>query len=133
VRKQFTKSSMIATLVALAVLSLAAIAEPQDKSGRAPSDKEVQKGSGRTTIAAPGRLFGILVSRGDESDLSNPSIYYHGIKGRKTPNVDRLAREGVIFTDWYSRQSCTSGRATFITGQYPIHEGLAKPDLPGDD
>jgi arylsulfatase len=53
--------------------------------------------------------------------------------GYRTPNIDRLAREGGLFTDWYGQQSCTAGRAAFITGQSPIRAGLTKVGLPGAD
>ena len=51
--------------------------------------------------------------------------------GYKTPNIDRIAKEGALFTDWYGQQSCTAGRAAFITGQSPIRTGLTKVGLPG--
>ncbi len=53
--------------------------------------------------------------------------------GYRTPNIDRVAREGAMFTDWYGQQSCTAGRAAFITGQSPIRTGLTKVGLPGAD
>src|SRR5262245_24883723 len=53
--------------------------------------------------------------------------------GYRTPNIDRIAREGAMFTDWYGEQSCTAGRAAFITGQSPIRTGLTKVGLPGAD
>jgi arylsulfatase A-like enzyme len=54
-----------------------------------------------------------------------------GIMGYRTPNIDRIGREGAVFTDWYGQQSCTAGRAAFITGQSPIRTGLTKVGLPG--
>ena len=54
-----------------------------------------------------------------------------GMMGYKTPNIDRIAKEGALFTDWYGQQSCTAGRAAFITGQAPIRTGLTKVGLPG--
>ena len=54
-----------------------------------------------------------------------------GIMGYRTPNIDRIGREGAMFTDWYGQQSCTAGRAAFITGQSPIRTGLTKVGLPG--
>ena len=51
--------------------------------------------------------------------------------GYKTPNIDSIAKEGALFTDWYGQQSCTAGRAAFITGQSPIRTGLTKVGLPG--
>src|SRR5665811_2048969 len=59
------------------------------------------------------------------------SAYNQGMMGYKTPNIDRIAQEGALFTDWYGQQSCTAGRAAFITGQSPIRTGLTKVGLPG--
>ena len=56
-----------------------------------------------------------------------------GVMGYRTPNIDRVAKEGALFTDWYGQQSCTAGRAAFITGQSPIRTGLTKVGLPGAD
>jgi arylsulfatase A-like enzyme len=73
----------------------------------------------------------ILVLWGDDIGWWNPSIYNHGQMGYRTPNIDRIGREGAMFTDWYGQQSCTAGRAAFITGQSPIRTGLTKVGLPG--
>jgi len=73
----------------------------------------------------------ILIIWGDDIGWFNVSAYNHGMMGYKTPNIDRLAREGAMFTDWYGQQSCTAGRACFITGQSPIRTGLTKVGLPG--
>ena len=73
----------------------------------------------------------ILVIWGDDVGWFNISAYNHGMMGYKTPNIDRLAREGAMFTDWYGQQSCTAGRAAFITGQSPIRTGLLKIGMPG--
>ena len=73
----------------------------------------------------------ILVLFGDDIGWFNVSAYNHGIMGYRTPNIDRIAREGAMFTDWYGQQSCTAGRAAFITGQSPIRTGLTKVGLPG--
>jgi len=75
----------------------------------------------------------ILIIWGDDIGWFNISAYNHGIMGYRTPNIDRLAREGAMFTDWYGQQSCTAGRAAFITGQSPIRTGLTKVGLPGAD
>jgi arylsulfatase len=61
----------------------------------------------------------------------NISAYNQGMMGYKTPNIDRIAREGALFTDWYGQQSCTAGRACFITGQSGFRTGLLKVGLPG--
>ena len=73
----------------------------------------------------------ILVIWGDDIGQFNVSAYNMGMMGYKTPNIDRIAKEGAIFTDWYGQQSCTAGRAAFITGQSPIRTGLTKVGLPG--
>ena len=72
----------------------------------------------------------IVVVWGDDIGWFNPSCYHRGMMGYKTPNIDRIAREGALFTDWYGQQSCTAGRAAFITGQAPIRTGLTKVGLP---
>jgi arylsulfatase A-like enzyme len=68
----------------------------------------------------------ILIIWGDDIGWFNISAYNHGIMGYRTPNIDRIAKEGAMFTDWYGQQSCTAGRAAFITGQSPIRTGLTK-------
>jgi arylsulfatase len=73
----------------------------------------------------------IVVMWGDDIGWFNVSAYNHGTMGYKTPNIDRLAKEGAMFTDWYGQQSCTAGRAAFITGQTPFRTGLLKVGLPG--
>ncbi len=73
----------------------------------------------------------ILVIWGDDIGSFNVSAYNRGMMGYKTPNIDRIANEGATFTDWYGQQSCTAGRAAFITGQSPIRTGLTKVGLPG--
>ena len=73
----------------------------------------------------------ILVIWGDDIGQFNISSYNLGMMGYKTPNIDSIARDGALFTDWYGQQSCTAGRAAFITGQSPIRTGLTKVGLPG--
>jgi arylsulfatase len=73
----------------------------------------------------------ILFIMGDDIGWFNVSAYNMGIMGYRTPNIDRIGREGAVFTDWYGQQSCTAGRAAFITGQSPIRTGLTKVGLPG--
>jgi len=73
----------------------------------------------------------ILVVWGDDVGQSNISAYTHGLVGYKTPNIDRIANEGVTFTDYYGEQSCTAGRSSFITGQSVFRTGLSKVGLPG--
>lgn len=75
----------------------------------------------------------ILVIWGDDIGQSNISAYTMGLVGYRTPNIDRIADEGMIFTDYYGEQSCTAGRASFITGQSVFRTGLSKVGLPGAD
>ena len=80
---------------------------------------------------APRAKPNILVIMGDDIGYWNISAYNRGMMGYRTPNIDRIGREGAVFTDWYGQQSCTAGRAAFITGQSPIRTGLLKVGLPG--
>ena len=73
----------------------------------------------------------ILIIWGDDIGYWNVSAYNQGMMGYKTPNIDRIAKEGAMFTDWYGQQSCTAGRAAFITGQSPFRTGMLKVGLPG--
>ena len=73
----------------------------------------------------------ILVIWGDDIGVHNVSAYTHAIMGYRTPNIDRIAREGAIFTDAYAQQSCTAGRASFILGQHPFRTGLLTIGMPG--
>jgi arylsulfatase A-like enzyme len=73
----------------------------------------------------------VLVIMGDDIGINNVSAYGHGIVGYQTPNIDRLSKEGALFTDYYGQQSCTAGRSAFITGQIPFRTGLSKVGLPG--
>ena len=75
----------------------------------------------------------ILVIWGDDVGVHNISAYNHGIMGYKTPNIDRIAKEGAMFTDAYAQQSCTAGRASFILGQHPFRTGLLTIGMPGSD
>jgi arylsulfatase len=73
----------------------------------------------------------ILILWGDDIGQSNLSIFTKGMMGYKTPNIDRIANEGMLFTDYYAEQSCTAGRASFITGQAGLRTGLTKVGMPG--
>jgi len=106
--------------------------------------KETSKAAALATIAAHnqrvstaaaqnGKKPNILMIMGDDIGWFNPSCYHSGVMGYQTPNIDRIAKEGARFTDWYGQQSCTAGRAAFITGQSPIRTGLTKVGLPGAD
>ncbi|MGY3691069.1 arylsulfatase A-like enzyme [Bradyrhizobium sp. USDA 3240] len=102
------------TLVAAAALTSDALAQAQS-----------------ATPAPSGRKPNILVIWGDDIGLANISAYSHGLMGYQTPNIDRLAREGMMFMDYYAEQSCTAGRSSFITGQATLRTGLSKVGVPG--
>jgi len=78
-----------------------------------------------------GKKPNICIIWGDDIGQSNISAYSHGVMGYKTPNIDRVAKEGMMFTDYYAEQSCTAGRASFITGQHGLRTGMTKVGLPG--
>jgi arylsulfatase len=108
------------TLVAAATLTSGAFAQAQKAAPAAPAP------------AAPsGRKPNILVIMGDDIGYWNVSAYNRGMMGYRTPNIDRIAKEGAIFTDLYAQQSCTAGRAAFITGQSGFRTGLLKVGVPG--
>jgi arylsulfatase A-like enzyme len=73
----------------------------------------------------------ILVIFGDDIGITNVSAYSHGLMGYETPNIDRIAKEGILFLTYYGEQSCTAGRAAFITGQHGLRTGLTKVGFPG--
>jgi arylsulfatase len=87
--------------------------------------------SGSASAAEKQKKPNILVIWGDDIGQFNISAINRGMMGYRTPNIDRIANEGAYFTDWYGQQSCTAGRAAFITGQSPIRTGLTKVGLPG--
>ncbi len=105
---------LLATLGIASGIVLAASALPFDVLAQAPTKKP-----------------NIVIIWGDDIGQSNVSAYSHGVMGYKTPNIDRVAREGMMFTDYYAEQSCTAGRASFITGQSGLRTGLTKVGLPG--
>ena len=88
-------------------------------------------GSVQAQPASAGQRPNILVIWGDDVGIHNISAYNHGVMGYKTPNIDRIAKEGAMFTDAYAQQSCTAGRASFILGQHPFRTGLLTIGMPG--
>jgi len=84
-----------------------------------------------TNCFAQAQKPNILVIFGDDIGQTNVSAYSFGLMGYKTPNIDRIAKEGMMFTDYYAEQSCTAGRSTFITGQCTLRTGLSKVGIPG--
>ena len=84
-------------------------------------------------VAAEQAKPNIVVIWGDDIGVHNISAYNHGIMGYQTPNIDRIAKEGALFTDSYAQQSCTAGRASFILGQNPFRTGLLTIGMPGSE
>ena len=99
----------IAALAGIGILTLSGLAGGQTSSGK-PN---------------------ILVIFGDDVGQTNVSAYGRGVVGYQTPNMDRIATEGMMFTDYYAENSCTAGRSSFITGQTPKRTGLSKVGIPG--
>lgn len=89
--------------------------------------------AGETSNTVLEKKPNIIVIWGDDIGQSDLSIFTQGMMGFQTPNIDRLAREGMLFTDYYGEQSCTAGRSAFITGQSVFRTGLSKVGLPGAD
>ncbi len=104
------RTATLAILTSTLCLALSAVASAQPAAPRKPN---------------------VLVIWGDDIGQFNISAVNRGLMGYRTPNIDRIAAEGATFTDWYGQQSCTAGRAAFITGQSPIRTGLTKVGLPG--
>ena len=84
----------------------------------------------RQPAASAGRQPNILVIFGDDIGQTNVSAYSFGLMGYRSPNIDRIAREGMMFTDYYAEQSCTAGRSSFLTGQATLRTGLSKVGVP---
>src|ERR1019366_6642208 len=86
--------------------------------------------AGPAQAQAPSKPPNIVVIMGDDVGIWNISAYHRGMMGGRTPNIDRIANDGALFTDYYAQQSCTAGGAAFITGQTPFRTGLLMVGLP---
>lgn len=122
-RRLLLACAAVAAAVTVGSASLVMPAEAQTRPAPTPAQAPVQA----QTQARPN----ILVIFGDDVGQSNISAYTHGLVGYRTPNVDRIAKEGMMFTDYYAENSCTAGRSTFITGQACLRTGLCKVGFPG--
>jgi arylsulfatase len=109
-------------LVAAATLTSGALAQAQ---------KNAPAAAPATPAASSGRKPNILIIWGDDVGVANISAYSNGLMGYETPNIDRIGREGIKFLHYYGEQSCTAGRAAFLTGQHGIRSGLTKVGFPG--
>ena len=110
--------------------SKASQVENNDKK-TAKAVQPVSQPTGANVAKSDGKKPNILVIWGDDIGQSNISAYTRGLMGYRTPNIDRIAKEGMIFTDYYGEQSCTAGRASFIMGQSVYRTGLSKVGMPG--
>ena len=115
------RSMLLGTTVAAAAAATAMTTRVQDAAAQAAARVE----------ASTGKKPNIVIIWGDDVGLANISAYSFGLMGFRTPNIDRVAREGVMFTDYYAEQSCTAGRAAFLTGQSVFRTGNSKVGLPG--
>jgi arylsulfatase A-like enzyme len=110
------------TLVAAATLTSGALAQAQ---------KDAPNATTAAPAASSGKKPNILIIWGDDVGVANISAYSNGLMGYETPNIDRIGREGIKFLHYYGEQSCTAGRAAFLTGQHGIRSGLTKVGFPG--
>jgi len=110
------KTKLILTALSLALICV--LTTPGNTSAQSPAPSS-------------GKKPNILVIFGDDIGQTNISAYSFGLMGYRTPNIDRIAREGMMFTDYYAEQSCTAGRSSFITGQCTLRTGLSKVGTPG--
>jgi arylsulfatase len=108
-----TRSALLALIALLAVGIATASAQQKPASADASARKP-----------------NIVIIWGDDIGQSDISAYSRGLMGFRTPNIDRIAKEGMIFTDAYAEQSCTAGRASFLTGQSGLRTGMTKVGLP---
>ncbi|MFM8330399.1 MAG: arylsulfatase [Candidatus Methylumidiphilus sp.] len=122
-RPPVAKTILYAALLALLTLA----APPAGAAEKTPAP------AAPTTAPAGQAKPHIVVIWGDDIGQANVVAYTKGVMGYKTPNIDRVANEGVIFTDYYAEQSCTAGRSAFITGQSVFRTGLSRVGLPGAD
>ncbi len=115
------RSMLLGTTVAAAAVATAMTTRVEEAAAQAAARVE----------ATTGKKPNIVIIWGDDVGLTDISAYSFGLMGFRTPNIDRVAREGVMFTDYYAEQSCTAGRAAFLTGQSVFRTGNSKVGLPG--
>ena len=123
--------------LSLAALAASSCASAQSPGGQAAKQQPAaaQPAAAKTTAAAPAqsstRKPNILFIMGDDIGWMQPSCYHRGLMVGETPNIDRIAREGGLFMQYYAESSCTAGRCAFITGMHPYRAGMVLPQLPG--
>jgi hypothetical protein len=121
--KSFSRRNMLLAGTTFAAVSALASAAPVRTAQAEPKQQPA--------ATAGGQKPNILVIFGDDIGIANISAYSHGLMGYATPNIDRIGREGAMFLHYYGEQSCTAGRAAFLTGQHGIRTGLTKVGFPG--
>ena len=119
------------SLLALLVLGVASACTAQSAGSTPPAAQPAAQPAAAKPAASKAAKPNILVLWGDDIGLANISAYSDGVMGYETPNIDRLANEGLRFLQYYGEQSCTAGRAAFLTGQHGIRTGLTKVGFPG--
>jgi arylsulfatase A-like enzyme len=124
---KLTLPSIAGALALLALPAQAQLPNPFTPNPAAPAEAAAPASEPAPATGKPN----ILVVWGDDVGQSNISYFTHGVMGYETPNIDRIASEGMTFTDYYGEQSCTAGRSSFITGQSVFRTGLSKVGLPG--
>ncbi len=125
-RDLLLSGSLLTVALALSVIGLTNTAQAQQ---RPPATQAQQPAAPATAAKRPN----ILVIMGDDVGWFNIGAYHRGMMSGKTPNLDKLASEGMMFTDYYAEASCTAGRANFITGELPIRTGLTTVGQAGAD
>src|SRR6185312_11620328 len=113
-------------IVAVIGIACGALFVPTGRVEAQQRPPQAQPAQAQQPAAPAGQRPNILVIFGDDIGQTNISAYSFGLMGYKTPNIDRIAREGMMFTDYYAEQSCTAGRSSFITGQCTLRTGLSK-------
>jgi arylsulfatase A-like enzyme len=121
-KRCYAAGGSLLALAAICALILLPPREAPAQTASQPASQPAAKQSNKPNI---------LVIFGDDIGQSNISAYTRGLVGYTTPNIDRIANEGMLFTDYYAENSCTAGRSSFITGQSPLRTGLSKVGVPG--
>ena len=124
-------TALTAAAAVPAVEMAAAQQKPAAAAQKKPAAGAQPKPAAQPAPAQSGQKPNILVIMGDDIGLTNVSAYSMGLMGYRTPNIDRIGKEGMIFTGYYAEQSCTAGRSSFITGQATLRTGLSKVGIPG--
>jgi arylsulfatase len=132
-RSLLLASTALATASAMPASEMAVAQPPKPGAPKKPAKPAEPKPAAQPAPTAPERKPNILVIMGDDVGWFNIGAYHRGMMSGKTPNLDKLAAEGMMFTDYYAEASCTAGRANFITGELPIRTGLTTVGQAGAD